>query len=159
MKCPGIPLAVRTLGCLLYMKTEEYEWLYIRDNDIWKLGQKENDILPALMLSYQPFPSYLKQCFAYCSIFPKDYEIQRETMINYWMAQGLLQSPNKSRQYEDIGNRYFDELMSISFFEDVNSYLDNEIHSCKIHDLVLDLAQQVTGTEWLNVDSNSQINP
>ncbi|KAA8517257.1 hypothetical protein F0562_017491 [Nyssa sinensis] len=47
-KCGGIPLAVLTLGSLLYMKTEEQEWSYIRDNEMWRIEQKENDILPIL---------------------------------------------------------------------------------------------------------------
>uniref|UniRef100_A0A2N9H6U3 NB-ARC domain-containing protein n=1 Tax=Fagus sylvatica TaxID=28930 RepID=A0A2N9H6U3_FAGSY len=46
-KCSGVPLAVRTLGSLLYSKTEERDWISIRDNEIWKLEQKEDDILPA----------------------------------------------------------------------------------------------------------------
>ncbi|KAK9290201.1 hypothetical protein L1049_008367 [Liquidambar formosana] len=156
-KCGGIPLAVRTLGCLLYMKTDEREWLYIKDNDIWKLEQKDNDIIPALRLSYQHLPPYLKQCFAYCSIFPKNYEIKREELIYHWMAQGFLQSPNKSQQLEDIGNRNFNELMSRSFFYDIKINFDDEISTCKIHDLVVDLAQQVADREWLNVDCNSKI--
>ncbi|KAK9289507.1 hypothetical protein L1049_007662 [Liquidambar formosana] len=158
MKCGGIPLAVRTLGSLLYMKTEEREWLYIKENDIWKLKQKENDILPALRLSYEQLPSYLKQCFAYCSMFPKDFEIRRELMINYWMAQGWLSSSNKSQQLEDIGNQYFNELMSRTFFQDVNIFFDNVVNYCKIHDLIVNLAQQVAGKEWSNVDFDSQVN-
>lgn len=47
-KCCGLPLAVRTLGSSLYTKTEEHEWLYIKDNDTWKIVQKEDDILPIL---------------------------------------------------------------------------------------------------------------
>ncbi|KAK9290299.1 hypothetical protein L1049_008466 [Liquidambar formosana] len=152
-KCGGIPLAVRTLGSLLYMNTEEREWLNIRDNDIL---QKEHNILPALMLSYQHLPSYLKQCFAFCSIFPQDYEIRRDELICLWMAQGFLQSPNKSQQLEDIGNRYFNELISRSFFQEYMrpfySEIDDEISSYKIHDLILELAQKVASTEWINVD-------
>lgn len=34
-KCKGVPLAVRTLGSLLYSKTTESDWLDIRDNDMW----------------------------------------------------------------------------------------------------------------------------
>uniref|UniRef100_A0A2N9G181 NB-ARC domain-containing protein n=1 Tax=Fagus sylvatica TaxID=28930 RepID=A0A2N9G181_FAGSY len=38
-KCSGVPLAVRTLGSLLYSKTEERDWIDIRDDEIWKLEQ------------------------------------------------------------------------------------------------------------------------
>uniref|UniRef100_A0A2N9G580 Disease resistance protein RGA3 n=1 Tax=Fagus sylvatica TaxID=28930 RepID=A0A2N9G580_FAGSY len=53
-KCSGVPLAVRTLGSLLYSKTEERDWISIRDNEIWNLEQKEDDILPALRLKSFP---------------------------------------------------------------------------------------------------------
>lgn len=43
-KCGGVPLAVRTLGSLLYSKIDECDWLFVKDNEIWRLGQKENDI-------------------------------------------------------------------------------------------------------------------
>jgi hypothetical protein len=94
-KCSGVPLAVRTLGSLLYSKTEERDWISIRDNEIWKLEQKEDDILPALRLSYDQLPSYLKQCFAYCSLYPKDFTYDNMDLIHSWMANGLLQKSNE----------------------------------------------------------------
>ncbi|MBA0671328.1 hypothetical protein Goklo_025005 [Gossypium klotzschianum] len=38
-KCIRVPLAVRTMGSLLYGKTYQHDWEQIRDNDIWKLDQ------------------------------------------------------------------------------------------------------------------------
>ena len=69
-KCKGVPLAIRTLGSILYFKNPEKEWLSFKVNELSKLAQKENDILPTLKLSYDHLPSYLKQCFAYCYLFP-----------------------------------------------------------------------------------------
>lgn len=146
-KCGGIPLAVRTLGSLLYMKTEEREWLYIRDNEIWRIEQEGNDILPILRLSYDQMPYDLKRCFAYCSILPKDYEITKKELVTLWKAQGLVSSPDGN--LEDIGNRYFNELISRSFLQDVVRHFDFDIWKCKMHDLVHDLAQSVAGTECL----------
>ncbi|KAL7225413.1 hypothetical protein ACSBR1_020731 [Camellia fascicularis] len=147
-KCSGVPLAVKTLGNLLYMKNEERDWLRIRDNDIWEMEQKENDILPILRLSYDQMPSYLKQCFTYCSIFPKGNEIPREEFINIWIAQGFIELPKANRQLEDIGNQYFNELLSRFCFQDVVEAFDGEILACKIHNLVHELAQSVAGTEF-----------
>uniref|UniRef100_A0A2N9GKH8 NB-ARC domain-containing protein n=1 Tax=Fagus sylvatica TaxID=28930 RepID=A0A2N9GKH8_FAGSY len=65
-KCKGVPLAVRTLACLLYSKFDESEWKFVKDNEIWNLEQTEGGILPALKLSYDQLPFRLKQCFAYC---------------------------------------------------------------------------------------------
>lgn len=154
-KCGGVPLAVKTLGRLLYMKTNENEWLRIRDNEIWEIEQKKSDILPILRLSYEQMPSHLRQCFAYCSMLSKGQEIAREEFINLWTAQGFIQSSNKNRKLEDIGNQYFDELLSRFCFLDVVQAFDGEILACKIHNLVHDLAQSVASAECLNVKPNA----
>ncbi|OIT07149.1 putative disease resistance protein rga3 [Nicotiana attenuata] len=156
-KCGGVPLAVKTLGRLLYMKTDENEWLRIRDNEIWEIEQKQSDILPILRLSYEQMPSHLRQCFAYCSMLSKGQEIPREDFINRWIAQGFIQSSNGSRKLEDIGNQYFDELLSRFCFLDVVQAFDGEILACKLHNLVHDLAQSVAGSECLNVKSNASV--
>ncbi|KAK9289786.1 hypothetical protein L1049_007945 [Liquidambar formosana] len=155
-KCGGVPLAVITLGSLLHLKTDLREWLHIRDNEMWKLGEKENDILPALRISYEKLPSYLKHCFAYCSIFPKNLVIGRNELIYLWIAQGLIQPLDENQELEDIGNQYFNELAMRSFFQDLNKTFESEISSCKMHDLIHDLAELVSGTEHLNVNFNSK---
>ncbi|KAF2307973.1 hypothetical protein GH714_034496 [Hevea brasiliensis] len=76
-KCKGVPLAVKTLASLLLTNKDGSYWKFIRDSELWKIEQKENDkILPALKLSYEQLPAYLKKCFAYCSFYPKDYEFK-----------------------------------------------------------------------------------
>ncbi|KAL6320032.1 hypothetical protein AAG906_003130 [Vitis piasezkii] len=121
-KCNGVPLAARTLGSLLFSKFEPRDWLYVRDNDIWKLEQKEGDILPALRLSYEQLPSYLKCCFAYCSIFPKNHVFYNEELVYMWEAQGLIEPSKKKQELDDIGNRYIKEMLSRSFFQDFEDH-------------------------------------
>lgn len=81
----------------------------------------ENDILPTLKLSYDHLPTHLKQCFTYCSLFPKDYEIDQETLINLWMAQGFLQPSHGNTCLEDICQLYFMDLLLSSFFQEAES--------------------------------------
>lgn len=149
-KCRGVPLALRTLGSLLYSVTDERDWLFIKDNDIWKLEQKENDILPALRLGYEQLPSHLKHCFACCSLFPKDYEFNSIELIHMWMAQGLIRTSNEAHELEEIGERYVKELWSRSFFQDV---VVREFYTeFKIHDLVHDLALLVAQNECSGIN-------
>ena len=62
----------------------------IRESEIWKLEQDQDGIMDALRLSYYDLPHHLKQCLALCSLFPKDYKIGNQDLINFWMAQGLI---------------------------------------------------------------------
>ncbi|KAJ7976784.1 Disease resistance protein [Quillaja saponaria] len=153
-KCGGVPLAVRTLGSLLFSKTDERDWIFVRDNEIWKLKQKEDDILPALKLSYDQMPSYLKQCFACCAIFPKDYEFESIELIHIWMAHDLLRSPDENQELEDIGMQYINELCSRSFFQDFEDY--GQIYVFKLHDLAHDLALFVAKGECLTIQPGAQ---
>ena len=138
-KCQGLPLAAKTLGGLLHFKVQADEWDNILRSEMWDLPS--NEILPALRLSYYHLPSHLKQCFAYCSIFPKDYQFQKERLVLLWMAEGFLQQPKSKKRMEEVGDQYFHELLSRSFFQKSSSR-----NSCFVmHDLVNDLAQLVSG--------------
>ncbi|XP_075639512.1 putative disease resistance protein RGA1 [Castanea sativa] len=157
-KCGGVPLAVKTLGSLLYSKTEERDWISTRENDIWKLKQKEDDILPALRLSYNKLPSYLKQCFAYCSLYPKDFRYYNVDLIQCWMANGLLEKSNKnSEELEDIGEQYLKELLSRSFFQEVNNE-GNILWSFKMHDLLHDLSSYVAQNDYCLIQDTNKTN-
>lgn len=105
---------------------------------MWYLS--DDDILPALRLSYNYPPSQLKRCFAYCSLFPKNYKFQKEEVILLWMAEGLLVEPNEKKEME-VGGAYFDDLVSRSFLQESNSY-----RSCfGLRDLISDSAKYVSG--------------
>ncbi|XP_059450865.1 putative disease resistance protein RGA1 [Corylus avellana] len=146
-KCAQVPLAIRSIGSLLYFKNSEDDWLYFKNHELYKITQQENDIFPILKLSYDHLPSHLKQCFAFCSVFPKDYEIEMEVLIQLWIAQGFLHSSYGNRHLEDIGREYFMDLLWRSFFQDVQRDIVGEIEKYKMHDLIHDLAQSVAGEE------------
>ena len=59
-RCKGVPLAIRTIGSLLYFKNTEKEWLFFKDSELSKVPQEENDILTTLKLSYNHLPSQIE---------------------------------------------------------------------------------------------------
>ena len=87
--CKGLPLAIRAMGRISYSKHDVGEWLSFK-KEVSKVMQEGNDILQILKLSYKHLLSHLKQCCAYCSLFPKDYNINKQTLIRLWMAQGFI---------------------------------------------------------------------
>lgn len=91
-KCKGLPLALKTIG-LLYTKSSFQEWKGILSSEIWDLSYEDSNVIPALRLSYHYPRSYLKRCFAYCSLFPKGYEFDKEYLILLWMVENFLQCP------------------------------------------------------------------
>ena len=151
-KCGGLPLAAKALGGLLRAERREREWERVLDSKIWDLP--DNPIIPALRLSYIHLPSHLKRCFAYCAIFPQDYEFMKEELIPLWMAEGLIQESKDTRRKEDLGDKYFCELFSRSFFQSSSSNGSLFV----MHDLLNDLAKYVAGDTCLHLDDEFKNN-
>ncbi|KAG5538917.1 hypothetical protein RHGRI_019460 [Rhododendron griersonianum] len=132
-KCRGLPLA---------------DWNNVLKSALWELPDEKSNILLALTLSYHHLPSHLKRCFAYCSIFIKDYEFDMKELISIWIAEGILkkpksnyEKPKSNKTVEEEGYECFHQLLSRSFFQ--RSKANNDLFV--MHDLVHDFAQNVTG--------------
>ncbi|KAJ0961210.1 hypothetical protein J5N97_000804 [Dioscorea zingiberensis] len=150
-KCAGLPLAVKAIGGVLRYETEESRWGDILDSPIWdEIGTQ---ILPVLKLSYDRMPSYLKPCFALCSMFPKDYRIKKDMLIGLWVANGYIQGRG-SKTMQDIGEDYVNELHQRSLTEGAfSSNLDEII----MHDMVHDVALSVSEDECCGVVLDTEV--
>ncbi|XP_027768757.1 putative disease resistance RPP13-like protein 1 isoform X2 [Solanum pennellii] len=146
-KCKGLPLALKALAGILRSKSEVDEWRYILRSEIWELPSCSNGILPALMLSYNDLPAHLKQCFAYCAIYPKDYQFCKDQVIHLWIANGLV------HQFHS-GNQYFIELRSRSLFEMASKPSERDVEGFLMHDLVNDLAQIASSNLCIRLEEN-----
>ncbi|KAF7809253.1 putative disease resistance protein RGA3 [Senna tora] len=145
-KCRGVPLAVETLASLLRFKSEEKDWLYVLESKLWSLPQNESSIMPALRLSYLDLPVKLRQCFAFCALFPKDEVISKQYIIELWMSNGFISS-NEMLEVEDIGDDVWNGLYWRSFFQHVQTDKFGNILLFKMHDLIHDLAQSIMEEE------------
>ncbi|MFQ6646705.1 hypothetical protein Gotur_019982 [Gossypium turneri] len=152
-KCNGLPLAAKTLGGLLRTNVDLDAWEDILQSDIWKLSEHQSGIIPALQLSYHHLPPHLKRCFAYCSILPKDYEFGEEEIILLWRAQGLLQEAQDKQCIDDLGRKYFRDLVSRSLLQ--MSIRDNSRYV--MHDLINDLAQSIAGEVCFRMEGNQKV--
>ncbi|KAK9159683.1 hypothetical protein Syun_006024 [Stephania yunnanensis] len=151
-KCGGVPLAIKSLGGMMRLKREENEWLAVKNNEIWNIPDADKKIINVLKMSFDNLPSSVKRCFSYCSIFPKGHSINKKMLIQMWMAEGFVSTLQGNM--EDIGNQYFNMLRLNCFFQDIESNELGEIKRGKMHDLVHDLVQFVSGQESSVVSAN-----
>jgi NB-ARC domain/Leucine rich repeat len=150
-KCYGSPLAAKLLGRTLCGVTNEEEWHRLLQ-DMPDPDEVVDDILSILKLSYELLPLNLKKCFAYCSIFPKGYEFDRDHLVQLWVSEDLLKPERirESKTLEDIGRKQFTELLSRSFFQPCREPCGHNryVMPGAIHDL----AQSVSVYECVRVD-------
>ncbi|XP_027113937.1 putative disease resistance RPP13-like protein 1 [Coffea arabica] len=147
-KCGGLPLAVKTVAGVLRSKTTPEEWKEISISEEWTQMDNPNGPLPALRLSYIHLPSHLKRCFAYCAVFPKDYQFRKEEIIQLWQANDLLGYPGENKRNKYEGEKCFHELRMRSLFDQSTDF--------SMHDLMNDLARSVFGKYCLRLEDHQQ---
>ncbi|EEC83970.1 hypothetical protein OsI_30099 [Oryza sativa Indica Group] len=146
-KCKGLPLALKTMGGLMSSKHQVKEWEAIARSNIGDSVKGKDEILSILKLSYKHLPSEMKQCFTFYAIFCKDYEMEKDMLIQLWIANGFIQEEG-TIELSQKGEFVFNELVWRSFLQDVKTILfislDYDFVVCKMHDLMHDLAKDVS---------------
>ncbi|XP_042027980.1 putative disease resistance protein RGA3 [Salvia splendens] len=143
-RCQGLPLAANVVGGVLRTKSEEV-WLSVQEK--WLPGDEQNHITGILRSSFDNlYPSSLKKCFAYCSIFPKGGKIESLKLIEYWMAEGFLEvggSNDTNNCMEHTGEKFINILLQNSLLQVAERDDDGNVTSCVMHDYTHDLANSI----------------
>ena len=157
-KCKGLPLAIVVLGGLLSLKDLTLDsWRKVLKIMDWHLSQGPHSCLGILALSYNNLPSYLKPCFLYCGVFPEDSEIKASKLIRLWIAEGFVQKRGKET-LEETAEDYLSKLIQRSMIQVADTRVDGRVKSCRIHDLLRDLAISEGKEEKLfEVDENIDV--
>ncbi|KAK1297019.1 putative disease resistance protein RGA3 [Acorus calamus] len=151
-KCEGLPLAIMVIGGILRRKSRK-EWKEV----ISYTMDFSSGIMPILEMSYMDLPSNLKQCFLYCSLFPKDYHINQTQLTRMWIALDLVKT-RREISIENLAEFYLKDLVGRSLLQLVDassssSYIKEQeiqspLYSCfedvdityKMHDFVREMA-------------------
>ncbi|XP_057528162.1 disease resistance protein RGA2-like isoform X1 [Amaranthus tricolor] len=102
--CGGVPLAIRMAGSLVYGQDKK-KWEAVQEVGVANMDN--DDITQILKLSYHHLPFSLKNCFSFCAIFPKDYRMEKNTLVNLWIAHNYIVPSHKGQSIEDAGNTKF----------------------------------------------------
>ncbi|XP_042396791.1 putative disease resistance protein RGA4 [Zingiber officinale] len=156
-KCGGVPLAAISLGSMLRGTREEAYWSSVLKSEISQLGNEEDKVLDVLKFSYDTLPVRSKKCFAFASLFPKNYWMTKDELIKLWIANGFVCSEGNF-DAETNGNHVFNDLVMGSFFilapsRDFED--DSYVTKCKMHDLMYDLARSVSANIYWNSKQDS----
>ncbi|EEC69388.1 hypothetical protein OsI_38528 [Oryza sativa Indica Group] len=154
-KCGGVPLAIITTACLLASKPRNSEeWDKV--NKSISLGLENNldvdNMRKILSLSYNDLPFHLKTCLLSLSKYPEDELIRKDVLIWDWFAEGFITDETRpaGTSLQEIGESYFSELINRSLIQPMSVYYlldDGKVHQCKVHDMVLELINQLSVEE------------
>ncbi|XVE50713.1 hypothetical protein DITRI_Ditri01bG0185400 [Diplodiscus trichospermus] len=143
--CGGLPLAIIVLGGILATKNSLNEWKMVFKNvsSYLKRG-KDKGIEDVLTLSYNDLPSYLRSCFLYLSHFPEDYQINAHSLIQLWVAEGIVpvkqEEGNGGEVTEDVAECYLVELVQRCMIQvQRRDEVTLKIETIQMHDLMRDL--------------------
>uniref|UniRef100_A0A0D3HN04 NB-ARC domain-containing protein n=1 Tax=Oryza barthii TaxID=65489 RepID=A0A0D3HN04_9ORYZ len=144
------PLAAKVVGSQLKGKIDSTAWKDALAINIDNLREP----MEALSWSYQKLHPYLQRCFLYCSLFPKGFKYKIDELVHLWVAEGLVDSGNLNKSMEDTGRDYFNEMVSVSFFQPIS-----EMHVSKrysMHDLLHEFAESLSKEDCFRLEDDSE---
>uniref|UniRef100_A0A7N0RDI9 AAA+ ATPase domain-containing protein n=1 Tax=Kalanchoe fedtschenkoi TaxID=63787 RepID=A0A7N0RDI9_KALFE len=110
-KCRGLPLALITMGRAMSNKETEEEWKHAADviaKSPSELRGMEG-VFTLLKFSYDNLDNEVLEikhgkCFLYCTLFPDDYSIDKEHLIDYWIGEGIILDSSYGLGHAVIGS-------------------------------------------------------
>ena len=139
-RCEGLPLAIVAISGVLATKDRVDEWDMIQRSlgDEHKENATLNNMDKILSLSYKDLPYYLKSCFLYFSIFPKNQVIDQMRLIRLWIAEGFVRTKD-DLTLEEVAEGYLSELLNRSLIQVAGTTSEGRIKTCRVHDRLHDI--------------------
>lgn len=162
-KCDGLPLAIVNIASMLATKpTTKQEWGRVRNSlcSSFKQDSELDVVKRILLLSYYDLPHYLKICLLDLSIFPEDFEICCDRLVQRWMAEGFIIG-HQGQCMEDTGRSYISELINRNMIQlvDIDSISGKPV-ACRVHDIMLDLIISLSAKEnFVTIMDDEKLTP
>ncbi|KAJ0076094.1 hypothetical protein Patl1_34817 [Pistacia atlantica] len=140
-QCAGLPLAVVTVARCMKGVDDICEWR----NAFNELSDhiRSDKVLPVisrLQFSYDRLKSKnVQHCFLYCALYPEDFKIPKEELIDYWIAEGLVDERASMQAMYDEGYSILNRLVNNCLLESAD-----DGRCVKMHDLIREMALYIT---------------
>jgi hypothetical protein len=148
--CGGLPLAVISVASILSRQPYSSElWHQVQKYlcSIWNVNPSLEDMQKEILnLTYISLPHHLKTCLLYLSIYPEGYTIWKVDLVKQWTAEGFISATEGKNTYE-VAESYFYELVNMGMIQPVKVNYKDEVLSCTVHHILLDLITQKSKEE------------
>nr|XP_023926395.1 disease resistance protein At4g27190-like [Quercus suber] len=151
--CARLPLAIVAIAASFKCLDYEYEWTDALDQlstSLKGFDNIEKQVHEVLKFSYVLKEEKLKQCLLHCALYPEDFEIDKEELIDHLIDEGIFER-RKSRQLEFCGGySILKRLENASLLEGgIHAPYNYKEKFVKMHDLIRDMVLQVASPEFM----------
>jgi disease resistance protein RPS2 len=161
-ECGGLPLALITVGSAM-AGVESFEAWKVAENNLrtshWTASDLEDKVFRILKFSYDKLPDKAhKSCFLYCALYPEDFELVVDEVIDRWIAEGFIDKDGKSiYDMYDQGKAILEKLIFSCLLEEsietrYRNYDKMNNRIIKMHDVIRDMALWLSRDEDENKD-------
>ncbi|GLT40132.1 hypothetical protein SLA2020_142880 [Shorea laevis] len=145
-ECDGLPLAIVTVASSLKEISEPRLWsaaLNQLQDCKRNVAGTDEDAFKILKFSYDCLKNQqIQYCFLYCALYPNDYNIPKEKIIEYWIDEGFIDEMETRHAMKDEGYDILRKLEDNSLLEFIED--EDEGDCVRMHDLIRDMALHIT---------------
>ncbi|KAK5834112.1 hypothetical protein PVK06_017986 [Gossypium arboreum] len=147
-ECAGLPLTIVVVAGTMNGEDSPRIWknaLKDLKERIGKVEGVEDEVIGRLKFSFDHLKDgKVKDCFLYCALYPEDFEISKDELIECWIDEGFIDEMDTRQEMEDKGLAILKKLEDNCLLENITNELG--IPSVKMHDAVRDMALSITRT-------------
>ncbi|TYH74585.1 hypothetical protein ES332_D05G409600v1 [Gossypium tomentosum] len=141
-ECAGLPLTIVVIAGTLRGEDDPLIWkntLRELKERIGKVKEGEDKVIESLKVSFNHLKDEkMKHCFLHCSLYPEDFQIGKDGLIECWIEEGFIDDMSTRQEMKDKGHVILKKLEDNCFLENVSS------ERVKMHDAVRDMALSIT---------------
>nr|UBY06920.1 NBS-LRR disease resistance protein [Dasypyrum villosum] len=154
-KCGGLPLAIENIASMLACELDVDQWKHVRDSLLSVLSLRTSPssegLKEVLNIIYNNLSPYLKTCLLYLIMYPEGNTISKEDLMKQWVAEDLI---GEGQDREKTARDYFDELVSRGMIQPADTNYNDEVLTCTVHHMVLDLIRSKSLEENFIINVN-----
>ncbi|KAL1174824.1 hypothetical protein V6Z11_A04G042800 [Gossypium hirsutum] len=141
-ECAGPPLTIVVVAGTMKGEDDPRIWknaLKELKERIAKVEEVEAEVIERLKFSFDHLKDgKVKSCFLYCALYPEDFEINKDELIECWIDERSIDEMDTRQEMEDKGLAILKKLEDNCLLENVSSA------KVKMHDAVRDMALSIT---------------
>ncbi|KAK4360283.1 hypothetical protein RND71_019235 [Anisodus tanguticus] len=101
----------------------------------------KSDVFKVLQYSYDRLKdTNIQECFLYCALYPEDYGINRDKLVDRFVIEGMVKENSRQEEY-NRGHVILNKLVKVCLLEETKvGYSNSHDEAVKMHDLLREMA-------------------